>query len=283
MTPKIVCRNVYKCFGPNSAEAISMARDGQSQSEILKQTKSVLALNDISLEIGAGETFVIMGLSGSGKSTLIRHFNRLVDPTTGQVIVDDTDITTMDRKELRTFRRHKISMVFQNFGLLPHRTVLKNVGYGLLMQGRTRKEQDEAAAHWIGRVGLSGYEHHYPAQLSGGMKQRVGLARALASDSEILLMDEAFSALDPLIRTEMQEQLIELQAQLNKTIVFITHDPDEAMLLGNHIAILRDGTVQQIGTPNDILENSVNDYVRKFVQNVNLNRLREARPASIPA
>ncbi|MCG7505405.1 betaine/proline/choline family ABC transporter ATP-binding protein [Mesorhizobium sp. IRAMC:0171] len=226
--------------------------------------------------MAAGETFVIMGLSGSGKSTLIRHFNRLVEPTSGSITVDGEDIVAMGKARLREFRRRKVSMVFQNFGLLPHRTVLDNVAYGLLMQGRPKAEQRERAAYWISQVGLAGYEGHYPRQLSGGMKQRVGLARALAGEAEILLMDEAFSALDPLIRGEMQEQLASLQKELGKTVVFITHDPDEAMLLGDRIAILREGSIQQIGTPEQILLEPANDYIARFVKSVNRARFLTA-------
>ncbi|NAT17629.1 ABC transporter ATP-binding protein, partial [Pseudomonas syringae pv. actinidifoliorum] len=210
--------------------------------------------------------FVIMGLSGSGKSTLVRHFNRLIDPTSGEILVDGEDILRYDMKALRQFRRHKISMVFQSFGLLPHKTVLANVAYGLTVRGESKALCQERAQHWVTTVGLKGYENKYPHQLSGGMRQRVGLARALAADTDIILMDEAFSALDPLIRAEMQDQLLELQASLHKTIVFITHDLDEAVRIGNRIAILKDGRLIQVGTPKEILHSPADDYVDRFVQ-----------------
>ncbi len=213
-----------------------------------------------------------MGLSGSGKSTLIRHFNRLIDPTEGVIEIEGTDVMSLDEKELQDFRRHKMSMVFQRFGLMPHRTVLQNVGYGLQVQGVSKSEWQNKAKEWLETVGLSGYESSYPANLSGGQQQRVGLARALCTDAEILLMDEAFSALDPLIRSEMQDQLIELQEKLHKTIVFITHDLDEALRLGDRIAILRDGVLVQQGKPVDILLNPADDYVEAFVKDVNRAR-----------
>lgn len=222
-------------------------------------------MNDLSLSISTGEIFVIMGLSGSGKSTLVRHFNRLIDPTSGAILVDGVDILQYDMEALREFRRHKISMVFQSFGLLPHKTVLDNVAYGLKCVA-SKQMCAERALHWINTVGLKGYENKYPHQLSGGMRQRVGLARALAADTDIILMDEAFSALDPLIRAEMQDQLLELQKTLHKTIVFITHDLDEAVRIGNRIAILKDGRLIQVGTPREILHSPADEYVDRFVQ-----------------
>jgi glycine betaine/proline transport system ATP-binding protein len=210
--------------------------------------------------------FVIMGLSGSGKSTLVRHLNRLIDPTSGQILVDGENILDYDMPALRQFRRHKISMVFQGFGLLPHRNVLENVAYGLKVRGESKGQCNERARHWISMVGLQGYEQAYVQQLSGGMRQRVGLARALATDTDIILMDEAFSALDPLIRAEMQDQLLELQRTLEKTIVFITHDLDEALRIGNRIAMLKDGQLIQVGTPQEILLSPADDYVERFVQ-----------------
>ncbi|MNS85971.1 Glycine betaine/L-proline transport ATP-binding protein ProV [compost metagenome] len=229
-------------------------------------TDCVIGVNDLSMSIEAGEIFVIMGLSGSGKSTLVRHFNRLIDPTSGQILVDGEDILRYDEKQLEHFRRHKISMVFQSFGLLPHKTVLDNVGYGLKVRGENKEVYQERALHWINTVGLKGYEKSYPHQLSGGMRQRVGLARALATDTDIILLDEAFSALDPLIRAEMQDQLLALQKELHKTLVFITHDLDEAVRIGNRIAILKDGKLIQVGTPQDILNNPADEYVNRFVQ-----------------
>ncbi|WP_219703796.1 quaternary amine ABC transporter ATP-binding protein [Marinomonas lutimaris] len=263
---KIVIENVFKVFGDNVPAAIKLIESSESKSDILAKTGCVVGVNDISMSIDSGEIFVIMGLSGSGKSTLVRHFNRLIDPTSGHIYVDGEDILQYNSNQLRQFRRNKISMVFQSFGLLPHKTVLDNVGYGLKVRGETKAYQEEKANYWIDTVGLKGYESRYPAQLSGGMRQRVGLARALAADTDIILMDEAFSALDPLIRTEMQDQLLTLQSTLHKTIVFITHDLDEALRIGNRIAIMKDGQLIQVGTPHDILNNPADEYVDRFVQ-----------------
>lgn len=263
---KIVIENVFKVFGDNIPAAIELIKNSDSKSDILAKTGCVVGVNDISLSIESGEIFVIMGLSGSGKSTLVRHFNRLIDPTSGQIYVDGEDILQYDSNQLRQFRRNKLSMVFQSFGLLPHKTVLENVAYSLKVRGEGKAFQEEKANYWIETVGLKGYESRYPSQLSGGMRQRVGLARALAADTDIILMDEAFSALDPLIRTEMQDQLLTLQSTLNKTIVFITHDLDEALRIGNRIAIMKDGQLIQVGTPHDILNNPADEYVDRFVQ-----------------
>ena len=263
---KIEVRNVFKIFGNRPSDALAMIRQGQSKDQVLAQTGCVVEVNDLSLSIGTGEIFVIMGLSGSGKSTLVRHFNRLIDPTSGAILVDGEDILQYDMEALRQFRRHKISMVFQSFGLLPHRNVQDNVAYGLKVRGESKALCAERALHWINTVGLKGYEKKYPHQLSGGMRQRVGLARALAADTDIILMDEAFSALDPLIRAEMQDQLLELQKTLHKTIVFITHDLDEAVRIGNRIAILKDGRLIQVGTPKEILLSPADEYVDRFVQ-----------------
>ncbi len=263
---KIVVKNVYKIFGNRSKDALSMVRQNKSKDQVLAETGCVVGVNDLSLSIGSGEIFVIMGLSGSGKSTLVRHFNRLIDPTSGEILVDGENILTYDMEALRQFRRHKISMVFQSFGLLPHKTVQENVSYGLAVRGESKTVCSERALHWINTVGLKGYENKYPHQLSGGMRQRVGLARALAADTDIILMDEAFSALDPLIRAEMQDQLLELQSTLKKTIVFITHDLDEAVRIGNRIAILKDGKLIQVGTPKEILYSPADEYVDRFVQ-----------------
>ncbi|RMF19731.1 MAG: ATP-binding cassette domain-containing protein, partial [Gammaproteobacteria bacterium] len=219
-----------------------------------------------------GETFVIMGLSGSGKSTLIRHFNRLIEPTAGQILLDGTDITALSKQQLEDVRRHRMAMVFQRFALFPHRTVVENVGYALKLRGEKRAEWEKKAQYWLEIVGLDGYANQYPNQLSGGQQQRVGLARALCSDADVLLMDEAFSALDPLIRSEMQDLLIQLQSELHKTIIFITHDLDEALRLGDRIAILNDGEIVQIGAPAEILLEPADDYVEAFVRDVNRAR-----------
>ncbi|KTC38325.1 hypothetical protein AO260_04125 [Pseudomonas sp. ABAC21] len=255
---KIEVRNVFKIFGNRSKDALAMIGQGKTKDEVLAETGCVVGVNDLSLSIATGEIFVIMGLSGSGKSTLVRHFNRLIDPTSGAILVDGEDILQLDMDALRQLRRHKISMVFQSFGLLPHKN--------LKVRGETKQVCAERALHWIETVGLKGYENKYPHQLSGGMRQRVGLARALAADTDIILMDEAFSALDPLIRAEMQDQLIELQKTLHKTIVFITHDLDEAVRIGNRIAILKDGKLIQVGTPREILHSPADEYVDRFVQ-----------------
>lgn len=265
----IEVKNVTKIFGPREKSVLPMVKAGVSKEEILAKTGHVVGLRDISLSIEEGEMFVIMGLSGSGKSTLIRHFNRLIDPTDGAILYQGDDILRLDDKGLVNFRRKRLGMVFQRFGLLPHRTVLENAAYGLEIQGISKAQRQERAAEWLKKVGLDGFENNYPSQLSGGMQQRVGLARALCNDPDVLLMDEAFSALDPLIRGQMQDQLVELQAELKKTIVFITHDLDEALRLGDRIAMLKDGALVQIGKPNDILLNPADDYVRDFVRDVN--------------
>lgn len=263
---KIVVKNVFKIFGNRSADALSMIQQNKSKDQVLAETGCVIGVNDLSLSIGSGEIFVIMGLSGSGKSTLVRHINRLIDPTSGEILVDGENILSYDMEALRQFRRHKISMVFQSFGLLPHRTVIENVAYGLKVRGESKAFCAERAQHWIDTVDLKGYENKYPHQLSGGMRQRVGLARALAADTDIILMDEAFSALDPLIRAEMQDQLLALQQSLHKTIVFITHDLDEAVRIGSRIAILKDGRLIQVGTPKEILYSPADEYVDRFVR-----------------
>ncbi|PQJ62059.1 quaternary amine ABC transporter ATP-binding protein [Photobacterium angustum] len=270
--PLIRVKNLYKVFGPKANKVVQQVKDGASKDDILAKTGHTVGLSDINLDIYPGEIFVIMGLSGSGKSTLIRHFNRLIDPTEGVIEIEGTDVMSLNEKQLQDFRRHKMSMVFQRFGLMPHRTVLQNVGYGLQVQGLSKSAWQAKAKEWLATVGLTGYENSYPVNLSGGQQQRVGLARALCTDAEILLMDEAFSALDPLIRSEMQDQLIELQEKLHKTIVFITHDLDEALRLGDRIAILRDGVLVQQGKPVDILLNPADDYVEAFVKDVNRAR-----------
>jgi len=263
---KIVIENVFKVFGDKTSSASKMIDEGRSKQDILAETGCVVGVNDLSLTIKSGEIFVIMGLSGSGKSTLVRHFNRLIEPTKGRISIDGEDILTYDDKQLRELRRKKISMVFQSFGLLPHKTVKENVAFALKVRGESKAYQAEKANHWIQTVGLAGYESQYPSQLSGGMRQRVGLARALAADTDIILMDEAFSALDPLIRTDMQDQLLSLQSTLHKTIVFITHDLDEALRIGNRIAIMKDGQLIQVGTPEEIIYQPADEYVDRFVQ-----------------
>ena len=358
---KIEINNVYKIFGSNPKSILPMVKDGASKEEILDKTGHTVGLDNVSLKIEEGETFVCMGLSGSGKSTLIRHLNRLIDPTDGEIIVEGTNVMNLNKQQLiefrrhkmsmvfqrfglfphRTvmdnvtlkieegeifvcmglsgsgkstlirhlnrlidptdgeiivegtnvmslnkqqlieFRRHKMSMVFQRFGLFPHRTVIDNVGYGLEMQGVAVEERKKTAMKKIESVGLSGFENQYPAQLSGGMQQRVGLARALANDTDIMLMDEAFSALDPLIRSDMQKQLIDLQSELKKTIVFITHDLDESLRLGDHIGILNHGKLVQVGTPFDIIMNPADDYVKAFVKDVNRTKVIKAKTIMI--
>lgn len=266
-------QNVTKIFGAYPKVALRKVKEGIGKADLLSQSGNTLGIHDVSLSIEAGEIFVIMGLSGSGKSTLIRHFNRLIDPTDGKILIDGEDILTLSIKELEQFRRKRLSMVFQRFGLFPHRTVLDNVSYGLEVQGVETAKRHKKARDWINTVGLEGYDDQYPSQLSGGMQQRVGLARALATDADILLMDEAFSALDPLIRSQMQDQLVELQDQFQKTVVFITHDLDEALKIGDKIAILKDGVLVQVGTPADILMHPADDYVADFVRDVNRARV----------
>ena len=274
---KIEINNVYKIFGSNPKSILPMVKEGASKEEILDKTGHTVGLDNVTLKIEEGEIFVCMGLSGSGKSTLIRHLNRLIDPTDGEIIVEGTNVMSLNKQQLIEFRRHKMSMVFQRFGLFPHRTVIDNVGYGLEMQGVAEEERKKTAMEKIESVGLSGFENQYPAQLSGGMQQRVGLARALANDTDIMLMDEAFSALDPLIRSDMQKQLIDLQSELKKTIVFITHDLDESLRLGDHIGILNHGKLVQVGTPVDIIMNPADDYVKAFVKDVNRTKVIKAK------
>jgi glycine betaine/proline transport system ATP-binding protein len=265
---KIDVRDVYKVFGPEREQhrALDLLRQGHDKTQVQAQTNCNVGLAGVSLGLPAGQISCIMGLSGSGKSTLVRHLNRLIDPTSGEIVVDGDDILKLDMPALRDLRRHKISMVFQNFGLLPHINVLENVAFGLHVRGDAKARAQDAALDWLDKVGLADYAASYPDELSGGMRQRVGLARALAIDADILLMDEAFSALDPLIRYDMQDQLLALQQRLEKTIVFVTHDIDEALRLGQNIAILRDGKLEQVGTPDDIRNQPANDYVERFVQ-----------------
>lgn len=266
-------KGLYKVFGRRPNHFMAAVKEGMPKQELQEKHAHVLGLKDINLSMPAGSIQVVMGLSGSGKSTLIRHINRLIEPTVGEVIVGGQDVCKMGSRALREFRRHQTAMVFQKFALLPHRTVINNVAYGLEVQGQSRKQREDEARRWIDRVGLSGFEDNYPNQLSGGMQQRVGLARALANDAPLLLMDEAFSALDPLIRMDMQSVLLDLQTELHKTIVFITHDVDEALRLGDRIAILRDGEIIQEGSGQEIVLNPADEYIENFVKDVNRGRV----------
>lgn len=269
----IEVKHLYKIFGERAVDLVRAVKGGMSKTVLMERHSHVLGLKDINISMPGGCIQVIMGLSGSGKSTLIRHINRLIDPTVGEVLVDGVDVVKMNKADLLQFRRHQTAMVFQKFALLPHRTVLDNTVYGLEVQGVPRKRQVENAMLWIERVGLGGFQNRYPNQLSGGMQQRVGLARALTNDAPILLMDEAFSALDPLIRSDMQAVLLGLQREIKKTIVFITHDLDEALRLGDRIAILRDGEVIQQGTSQEIVLRPADEYIARFVKEVNRGRV----------
>jgi glycine betaine/proline transport system ATP-binding protein len=286
MTVKVEVRNLTKIFGRHVNRAKELLKQGKSKPEILKETGATVGVDQANFEINDGEIFVIMGLSGSGKSTLIRMINRLIDPTDGEVLIDGENIMQMDKKTLRDVRRKKMSMVFQSFGLLPNRTVLGNAEYGLEIQGVDKETRTQKAKKALEQVGITGYDDEYPSQLSGGMQQRVGLARALANDPQILLMDEAFSALDPLNRNDMQDQLLDLQENLHKTIIFISHDLNEALKIGDRIMIMRDGEVVQTGTPEDILTHPANEYVENFIENVDRSKVLTAgnvmiRPVTI--
>jgi len=273
----IAMRGVTKIFGDDPQHALAMLKSGKSKAEVQAETNHVVGLDDVSLDVAKGQIFVVMGLSGSGKSTLIRHVNRLIEPTAGEIVVNGTDVLKMSLDDLRIYRRTQVAMVFQKFGLLPHRSVINNVAYGLEVRGVGKAERLERAAKWIEIVGLAGYERSQPRQLSGGQQQRVGLARALTLDTDIILMDEAFSALDPLIRSGMQDQLIELQKSLGKTILFITHDFDEALKIGDRIAVLKDGALQQEGKPEDIVLRPANAHIEDFVRQVNKARAIRVR------
>lgn len=270
---KILIEDLYLIFGKNRTKALKQSREGKSKAEVLSSTGCTVAVNKANLSIEEGEIFVIMGLSGSGKSTLLRCINRLIEPTAGKVIVNEQDITRSTDKELLDIRRKEFAMVFQHFGLLPHRTVLSNVAFGLEIQGISKDVRESKALETIIMVGLEGYEDMKVSELSGGMQQRVGLARGLANEPEVLLMDEAFSALDPLIRNQMQDELLLLQEKMKKTIIFITHDLDEAIKLGDRIAIMKDGEIVQIGTSEDILTAPANDYVESFVEKVERGKI----------
>ncbi len=275
--PKVSLRGLFKIFGNESHQALQYVKDGLGKEDLLAQHQHVLGLQNIDVDMQAGEITVVMGLSGSGKSTLIRHLNRLIDPTAGEILVDGEDVMKLNDDELRKLRQNRMSMVFQKFALLPHRTVLQNAGMALAVRGESEATQHAEAMKWLDRVGLNGYENHYPAQLSGGMQQRVGIARALTANTDIMLMDEAFSALDPLIRTDMQDLLLELQQELHKTIVFITHDLDEALKLADHLVILKDGAVVQQGEPQGILLNPNDPYIEDFVSDINRARVLKVR------
>ncbi|MDQ6420265.1 glycine betaine/L-proline ABC transporter ATP-binding protein [Paenibacillus sp. LHD-117] len=272
----IEAKKLTKVFGNDPKRAIPLLGKGWSKEKIFAETKLTVGVNQADFTIEQGQIFVIMGLSGSGKSTLVRLLNRLIEPTEGELLFEGQDVRKMTSEQLREFRRKNIGMVFQKFALFPHRTVIKNVEYGLEVQGIDKKTRKEMAMRSLELVGLKGWENSYPDQLSGGMQQRVGLARGLASDPDILLMDEAFSALDPLIRKDMQDELLELQSKMKKTIVFITHDLDEALRIGDRIALMKDGRIVQIGTPEDILMQPANEYVERFVEDVDLSKVLTA-------
>jgi len=275
--PMVRMRGLYKIFGARGKDVLHHVQGGMGKEELLAQHGHVLGLNNINVDMQAGEITVVMGLSGSGKSTLIRHLNRLIEPTVGEIMVQGEDVMGLSENGLRKARQEKMSMVFQKFALLPHKTILKNAGMPLSVRGKDEATCDKEATKWLDRVGLSGYENHYPAQLSGGMQQRVGIARALTANTDIMLMDEAFSALDPLIRTDMQNLLLELQKELHKTIIFITHDLDEALKLADHLVILKDGAVVQQGEPQGILLNPCDPYIEDFVSDINRARVLRVR------
>lgn len=273
---KLIVKNVFKVFGEEPKKALKMLNGGLSKEEIFKKTGMTIGVQDASFEIYEGEIFVIMGLSGSGKSTLVRLLNRLIEPTSGNIFIDETDVTNLSDKELIDIRRKKISMVFQSFALMPHMNILDNVSFGLELSGVDKETRYEAAQTALEQVGLKNHGLSYPDELSGGMQQRVGLARALANNPDIMLMDEAFSALDPLIRTEMQDELLELQSNSKRTIVFISHDLDEAIRIGDRIAIMQNGEISQIGTPEEIINNPANDYIRSFFKGVDVTSVLNA-------
>lgn len=274
--PIIEVKDVTKVFGRNPKQVLELINQGMSKEEILAKTGSTVGVNRASFSVEAGEIFVIMGLSGSGKSTLVRLLNRLIEPTSGTILIDGKNVTEMSKNELRNLRRKKMSMVFQKFALLPHKTILKNTEFGLEIQGVDPSEREKKAREALELVGLGGYMDQYPSELSGGMQQRVGLARALANDPDILLMDEAFSALDPLIRKDMQDELMELHQSVHKTIIFITHDLNEALRIGDRIVLMRDGQIVQVGTAEEILLDPANDYVERFVEDVDLAKVLTA-------
>ncbi|HHS2874483.1 TPA: quaternary amine ABC transporter ATP-binding protein [Streptococcus agalactiae] len=277
MTNILEVKNLTKIFGKKKKAALEMVKQGKSKTEILEKTGATVGVYDASFEIKEGEIFVIMGLSGSGKSTLVRMLNRLIDPSSGNIYLDGKDIAKMNVEDLRNIRRHDINMVFQNFGLFPHRTILENTEFGLEMRGVSKEERTTLAEKALDNAGLLPFKDQYPSQLSGGMQQRVGLARALANSPKILLMDEAFSALDPLIRREMQDELLDLQDTNKQTIIFISHDLNEALRIGDRIALMKDGEIMQIGTGEEILTNPANDFVREFVEDVDRSKVLTAQ------
>lgn len=277
MLNKLEVKHLTKIFGKRQKQALEMVQQAKSKTEILEKTGATVGVYDVNFEVQTGEIFVIMGLSGSGKSTLIRLLNRLIDPTSGDIYIDGQDVAKMNEEELRDVRRHKLNMVFQNFGLFPHRTILENTEFGLEVRGVDKEERTRLAEQALDNAGLLSFKDQYPDQLSGGMQQRVGLARALANNPDILLMDEAFSALDPLIRREMQDELLDLQAEHERTIIFITHDLNEALRIGDRIAIMADGQIMQIGTGEEILTNPANDFVREFVEDVDRSKVLTAQ------
>ncbi len=283
IVPKMQVRNLYKVFGSSPEAALELLNQGASKDEILEKTKQSVGLADVSFDIYDGEILVIMGLSGSGKSTLVRCINRLIEPTSGSISIDDCDITRLNTADLRELRRKKFGMVFQHFALFPHRTVQENAAFGLEVQGMDIEQRTEKARDVLKQVGLEGWEDSYPAQLSGGMQQRVGLARGLAVNPDILLMDEAFSALDPLIRRDMQHELVALQDRVKKTIIFITHDLDEALEIGDRIILMKDARIVQIGTPEEILTQPADDYVSRFVENVDMTKVLTASSVMVRA
>ena len=280
---KLEVKHLTKIFGRKTHQALTMIAENKSKKEILAKTGATVGVYDANFQVNEGEIFVVMGLSGSGKSTLIRLLNRLIEPTDGQIFIDGQDIAKLDKEGLREVRRHTINMVFQSFGLFPHRTILENVEYGLEIKGVTKEEREKRAKKALDNAGLLDFADQYPEQLSGGMQQRVGLARALANDPEILLMDEAFSALDPLIRREMQDELLDLQAREKRTIIFITHDLNEALRIGDRIALMKDGQIMQIGTGEEILTNPANQFVREFVEDVDRTKVLTAQNIMVPA
>ena len=281
--PKVKVNHLTKIFGKKTKPALEMIRANKSKTEILEKTGATVGVYDVNFEVEEGEIFVIMGLSGSGKSTLIRLLNRLIEPTSGIIYIDGQDNSSLDKEGLREVRRNKMSMVFQNFGLFPHRTILENTEYGLEIRGVPKEERQAKAEKALENSSLIAFKDQLPSQLSGGMQQRVGLARALANDPEILLMDEAFSALDPLIRREMQDELLDLQENVKKTIIFITHDLNEALRIGDRIALMKDGQIMQIGTGEEILTNPANEYVRTFVEDVDRSKVLTAQNIMVPA
>jgi glycine betaine/proline transport system ATP-binding protein len=280
--PKISVRNLYKIFGADPQPMVSKVQGGMGKAELLGKHGHVLGLQDINVDMRSGEITVIMGLSGSGKSTLIRHLNGLIRPTAGEILLDGTNVAGLTGAALRELRRFRMSMVFQNFGLMPHMRVLQNVAMAQRVRGDSEVDARQNAIKWLERLGLKGFENHYPHQLSGGMQQRVGIARALASNSDVMLMDEAFSALDPLMRTDMQSLLLDLQAELSKTIVFITHDLDEALRIADHLVILKDGGIVQQGEPQNIILNPADAYIERFVDDINRARVLRAESVMAP-